>query len=363
MASFAYCILIGMVAAAQTPPVAPRVEHREVRHGETVSDDYFWLREKSNPQVRTYLEAENAYTASMTADLKPFSDALYTEMLGRIKQTDLSVPTALRGYLYYSRTEEGKQYPIQCRRKGSMDAPEELLLDLNELGKDRKFVGLGDFEVSDDQNLLAYTIDYSGFRQYTLHVKDLRTGAVLADTAERVTSVEWAADNKTLFFVTEDEVTKRSDKLWRHVLGASGSEEIYDDKDELYDVSLNKTRDRQYLVAQSEAKDTSEARILRADRPGDAFTVFVPREKGHRYYVDHREGLFYIRTNKTGRNFAVMTAPVSDPAEKNWKVFVPARDTVRVRDIDLFRDFAVVVERGDALDHLRIHDFKSGKWT
>ena len=363
MVSFRYCILISMVVAARTPPVAPRVEHREVRHGETVSDDYFWLREKSNPQVRSYLEAENTYTAAMTAGLKPFSDALYTEMLGRIKQTDLSVPTALRGYLYYTRTEEGKQYPIQCRRKGSMDAPEEVLLDLNALAGDRKFIGLGDFEVSDDQNLLAYTIDYTGFRQYTLHVKDLRTGAILPDTAERVTSVEWAADNKTLFFVTEDEVTKRSDKLWRHLLGASAPEEIYDDKDELYDVRLSKTRDHQYLIVDSEAKDTSEARYLRADRPGDAFTVFVPREKGHRYYVDHREGLFYIRTNRSGRNFAVMTAPVSDPAEKNWKVFVSARENVRVREVDLFRDFAVVVERGDALDHLRIHDFKSGKWT
>ena len=351
-----------MVVAAQTPPTAPRVEHREVRHGDTVIDDYFWLREKSNPKVTQYLEAENAYTAAMTKGLDPFSNALYQEMLGRIKQTDLSVPTSLRGYFYYSRTEEGKQYPIQCRRKGTMTAPEEVLLDFNELGKDKKFVGLGAFQVSDDQNLLAYAVDYVGFRQFALRVKDLRTGETLPDTAERVTSLAWAADNRTLFLVTEDAVTKRSDKLWRHVLGSAKLEELYNEKDELYDISIGETRDRQYLFLQSEAKDTSEVRSLRADRPADQFAVFLPRQKGHRYYVDHREGLFYIRTNRSGRNFAVMTAPVADPAPRNWKVFVAHRDDVRIEDIDLFRDFAVAVEKGNAANHLRIHDFKTGAW-
>ncbi len=352
----------GFFVSGQTPPTAPRVEHRELRHGASVGDDYFWLREKSNPEVTRYLEAENAYTAAMTKELQPFSDALYTEMLSRIKQTDLSVPTPLRGYLYYSRTEQGKQYPIRCRRKGSMEAPEEVLLDLNELGKDKKFVGLGSFQVSDDQNLVAYTIDYVGFRQYTLQVKDLRTAQTLTDTIDRVTSLAWAADNKTLFLVTEDPVTKRSDKLWRHVLGAAKFEEIYNDKDELYDIEIGKTRDRQYLLLESEAKDTSETRYLRADRPGGEFTVFLPREKGHRYYLDHRERLFYIRTNRSGRNFAVMTAPDNDPAPKNWKVFVAHRDDVRLQNIDLFKDFAVSVEKGNALDHLRVYDFKNGTW-
>ena len=325
-------------------------------------DDYFWLREKSNPKVVQYLETENAYTAAMTKNLEPFSGALYKEMLGRIKQTDLSVPTALRGYLYYSRTEEGKQYPIRCRRKGTMEAPEEVLLDLNELGKDKKFVGLGGFEVSDDQNLVAYTIDDTGFRQYTLRVKDLRTGQTLSDNTDRVTSVAWAADNKTLFVVTEDAVTKRSDKLWRHVLGTTKFEEIYNEKDELYDIEIGKSLDRKYLFLQCEAKDTSESQYLRADRPGDNFAVFLPREKGHRYYLSHREGLFYIRTNKSGRNFAVMTAPENDPSPKNWKVFLAHRDDLRIQDIDVFKDFAVAVEKGGALDHIRIHDFKSGTW-
>ena len=344
------------------PPVAPKNQHREVRHGATVNDEYFWLREKTNPKVREYLEAENAYTEAMTKGLKPFEDALYKEMLGRIKQTDLSVPTPRRGYFYYSRTEEGKQYPIQCRRKGNMQAPEEILLDLNELAKDHKFVSLGGFQLSDDQNLLAYTIDYTGFRQYALRVKDLRTGQTLPDSAERITSLEWAADNKTLFYVTEDAVTKRSDKMYRHVLGSPKFDEIYNEKDELYDIGVGKTRDLKYLALQIESKDTAEVRYLRADRPADSFTVLLPREKGHRYYLDHREGLFYIRTNKPGHNFAIVTAPVSDPSPKNWKTFVAHRENVRIHDIDVFRDFAVSVEKSDALNQLRVYDFKSGAW-
>jgi oligopeptidase B len=344
------------------PPVAPRADHREVRHGATVNDDYFWLREKSSPKTVQYLEAENAYTEAMTKGIQPFADALYKEMLARIKQTDLSVPTPRHGYLYYSRTEEGKQYPIQCRRKGNMQAPEEVLLDLNELGKDHKFVGLGGFTVSDDQNLLAYTMDYTGFRQFSLYVKDLRTGKTLPDTTERVTSLEWAADNRTIFLTTEDNITKRSDKLWRHVLGSAKFDEIYNDKDELYDVEIGKTRDLKYLILQSESKDTAEAHYLRADHPADAFTLFLPREKGHRYYLDHREGLFYIRTNKPGHNFAIMTAPVANHAPANWKAFLAHRENVRLQDLDLYRDFAVSIEKSDALSQLRLYNFKSGAW-
>jgi oligopeptidase B len=358
-------LISGLIAGAAelAPPVAPTKDHREDRHGATVVDNYYWLREKSNPEVVAYLEAENAYTKAMTADLAPFQDTLYKEMLGRVKQTDLSVPVRRGDYLYYSRTEEGKQYPIQCRRKGSMEAPEEILLDLNELAKTHKFVGLGGFVVSDDHNMLAYTVDFTGFRQYGLQVKNLRTGETLPDTHERVDSVVWAADNKTLFLTTEDAVTKRSDKLWRHVLGTAAFEPIYDEKDELYDISVQKTRDKKYIFLSSASKDTTEFSWLRADRPQSHFAVFLPREKKHRYYVDHRENLFYIRTNKSGRNFAIMTAPESDPAPKNWKVFIPQRDDVLIEHLDLFQDFAVCVERAQALDHLRVYDFHSAKWV
>jgi oligopeptidase B len=343
--------------------VAPRVEHQEVRHGETVSDDYFWLREKSNPKVTEYLKAENAYTEAMTREIQPFSDALYKEMLARIKQTDLSVPIRRGAYLYYSRTEEGKQYQIQCRRKGDMEAPEELLLDLNQMAKGKPYASLGAFVFSDDQNLMAYAIDYVGFRQYALQVKDLRTGETLPDTTDRVTSIEWAADNKTLFVTTEDEVTKRSDKLLRHVLGGEKFELVYDEKDELFDIGIGKTRDKAYLVLDIEAKDTSEQRYLRAAESAGKLVVLLPREKGHRYYLDHRDGLFYIRTNKTGSDFAVVTAPANDPAPKNWKTFIPNEQGVRLEDIDLFKGFAVSVEKTNALNRLRVFNFESGQWA
>jgi oligopeptidase B len=363
-------LLGGIIAAVRTPaqaqmalapPAAPTAEHRETRHGATAIDNYYWLREKSNPKVVQYLESENAYTEGMTKDLKPFADTLYKEMLGRIQQTDLSVPVRRGGYLYYSRTVEGKQYPIQCRRKGNMEAPEEILLDLNELAKEHKFVGLGDFVMSDDQNLLANTTDFTGFHQYSVNVKDLRTGKTFPDTFERVTSVEWAADNKTLFLATEDAVTKRSDKLWRHALGATAFEPLYAEKDEMYDIDVTKTRDRKYVVLNIEAKDTSEALYLRADRPQGSFAVFLPREKKHRYYVDHREGLFYIRSNKGGKNFQIVTAPENDPNLKNWKAFIPHRDDVLMSRIDLFKDFAVAVEKSEALTRLRLYDFKTAR--
>src|SRR5215469_1396647 len=345
-----------------TPPVAPIHEHREEWHGEAVTDNYFWLREKSNPEVARYLEAENAYTAALTKDIKPFEDALYAEMLGRIKQTDLSVPARRSGYLYYARTEEGKQYPIRCRRKGSMEAREEVLLDPNELAAGRPFVGIGNVAVSDDSNLLAYTVDFTGFRQYTLGVKDLRTGEMFTDAAERVTSVIWAADNRTLFYVTEDAITKRPDKLWRRLLGAAEYEEIYYEKDELYDIAVEKTRDRRMIVLGIESKDTSECHYLRADRPNDPLAVFLPREKAHRYYIDHREGEFFIRTNRGGRNFEVKTAPENSHGPENWKTFVAHDENVRIQEMDLFRDFAVVIERTDAIDRLRLYNYVAGAW-
>ena len=345
-----------------TPPVAKRVEHREVRHDATIIDNYFWLREKSNPEVIDYLNSENAYTAAMTKDLKPFEDALYKEMLGRIKQTDLSVPTRRGDYLYYSRTEEGKQYPIQCRRKSSMDAREEILLDGNELAKGHSFLGLGAFAISDDANLLAYTVDNTGYRQYALRVKDLRTGQTLPDTAERVTSLEWAADNKTLFLTTENEVTKRSDRLWRHTLGETKSDPIYEEQDALYTIYTGRTRDKKFIVLHVNSTDTTEARYLAADHPRGEFRIFLAREKKHRYYIDHREGLFYIRSNKNAKNFQILTAPESDPGPANWKIFIPHQGDVLVQGIDLFKNFAVVLEKSKALNQVRMLDFRTGEW-
>jgi oligopeptidase B len=349
-------------SAAEIPPIAKRIDHGEVRHEATLVDPYFWLRDKKNPEVTRYLEAENAYTAAMTKDVQPFADALYKEMLSHIKQTDLSVPVRRGAYLYYSRTEEGKQYPILCRRKDTAEAPEEVMLDLNQLAQGKKFLSVGQSEVSDDANLLAYTLDDTGYRQYKLHVKDLRTGQTLSDTAERVTSIEWATDNKTLFYVTEDEVTKRSDRLWRHPLGGATSE-LYHEKDELYHIGLGRTRDKKFLVLEISSTDTKEARYLEAAKPTAEWRVFLPREKKHRYDIDHREGLFYIRTDKGAKDYRIVTAPTSDPSPANWQDFVPHRLGTKIQNIDLFRDFAVVLEKSQALNSMRFYDFRSKRWT
>jgi len=354
---------VELLGQTPQPPVAPVIAHSETRHGTTVVDNYYWLRDKSNPEVIKYLEAENAYTEAMTRDLKPFQDVLYAEMLKHLKQTDLSVPVREGGYYYYTRTEEGKQYPIHCRKHGSLDAKEEVLLDLNALGKGRKFVGLGAFVMSDDQNLLAYTIDFVGYRQFSLQVKDLRTGATLPDTMERVDSVAWAADNHTLFLTTEDAVTKRDNRAWRHTLGQKEFEPLFEEKDEVFRVGVHKTRDRKYLLLASESTDATEYRYLRADQPNSDFTVFLPREKQHRYFLDHREGLFYIRSDKGAKNYQVFTTPENDIHPNHWKVFIPPEKDVLIDHLDLFRDFAVSVEKSQALNRMRILEFKSGKWS
>ena len=359
-------VLILMASAtAETnpaPPTAKRLDHREVRHEATVVDQYFWLRDKKNPEVIKYLEDENAYTAAMTKDVQPFGDALYKEMLSHIKQTDLSVPVKRGPYLYYSRTEEGKQYQIQCRRQGTMEAPEEVLLDVNELAKGKKFLSVRESLVSDDANLLAYTVDDTGYRQYKLHIKDLRSGKALADTAERVTSVQWATDNKTLFFVTEDGVTKRSDRLWRQALGGKATQ-IYQEKDELYRIHLGRTRDKKFLILDIQSTDTTEARYLAADQPAAEFRAFLPREKNHKYDIDHRDGLFYVRTNKDAKDFKIVTAPTNNPGPAHWQEFVAHQAGVKIQGIDLFRHFAVALEKSKALNSLRFYDFRTKKWN
>jgi oligopeptidase B len=353
--------------AAPPPPVAKPVEHISVWHGRKFNDPFFWLREKSNPAVIKYLEAENAYTEAMTKDLRPFADALYKEMLGRIKQTDLGVPTRRGAYFYYARTLEGKQYPIQCRKKAAPDgslpekAAEEVLLDVNELAKGHKFLSLGAFAVSDDGNLLAYTTDTTGFRQFRLAVKDLRTGRLLPDSAERVTSVEWCGDNRTLFYITEDPVTKRPNLLWRHPL-RDESEPVYLEKDRLYVLSLRRSKDRKMLFLTCGSTDTRETRFLPGDRPGDDFRPVLPRQKGHKYNVEHRDGLFYIRTNQGAKNFRLVTAPVADPSPKKWKELVPHRADVLLRGVEVFANHAVVSEKSQALERFRVLDFASGKW-
>lgn len=342
------------------PPVAKKIEKTTKIHGETVVDDYFWLRDKSDPEVIKYLKAEDAYADAMTASTKGFQDALYKEMLGRIKETDVNVPYKSGNYYYYTRTVEGKQYPIYARKKGSLNGVEEITLELNEMAKDQKFLSVGAYQVSNDGNLLAFTTDTTGFRQFNLFVKDLRTGKVSSRLNERVTSVAWANDNKTLFYTQEDDVTKRSDKFFRHKLGSDSPELLYEEKDELYRIFSGRTRSKGYIVLISASSTTSEDRYVSADQPDGQLKLLAPRKEGHEYYLDHIGDRFYIRTNDKGKNFRLVTAPVNDPGQANWTEIVPHRKDVMIEDIDCFDDHYVTVMRRDGIPHIDVTDLKSG---
>jgi oligopeptidase B len=290
---------------------------------------------------------------------KPLQEALYNEMLGRIKQTDLSVPTRIGGYFYYSRTEEGKQYPYRCRRRGSMEGAEEILLDLNALAAGHKYLGLGAYAVSDDGNWLAFSTDTTGYRQYTLQVKDLRNDAVLAERIERVGSVVWATDNRTLFYTTEDAVSKRSNKFWRHAVGRAASDLLYEETSEIFDLGAGRSLDKKVIFLASYAKTSTEIRYLPADAPAATLKVVLPREAGHEYDVDHYNGLFYITTNKGAKNFKVVTAPMNDPSEKNWSTFIAHDPAIRINGLSFFARHIVVSEREGGLTQLRIIDPKT----
>jgi oligopeptidase B len=348
-------------ASSPQPPMADKKPKTTNIHGETLVDDYFWLREKTNPAVMAHLQAENAYAETVMKPTAPLQEKLYNEMLSHIKQTDVNVPYRWGSYFYYTRTEEGKQYSIFCRKRGSLEAPEEIVLDQNELAKGQKFMSVGAFVPSDDGNLLAYTTDNTGYRQYTLRVKDLRNGQLFPESIERVDNVVWATDNKTMFYVTEDAVTKRNDKFFRHVLGTDQSDLVYEEKDELFDIGVGRSRDKAVIFLEAASKTSTESRYLPADKPTTDLKVVLPRQPDHEYDADHRGNLFYIRTNKGAQNFRIVTAPVTDPSEKNWKEFVSHRPAVKVEAISLFADHAVLSEWENGLQQLEVIDFKSNK--
>src|SRR5216684_2829780 len=365
------------------PPVARREPVEHILHGDRRVDHYAWLRHKENPEVMAYLEAENAYTDAILQPTEAFQEKLYQEMLGRILQTDLSVPYKLRGYHYFARTEEGKQYAFHCRRRDAEAAPEELLLDLNLLAEGHSFLGMDSFEVSEDNHLLAYSTDTTGFRQYLLQVKDLRTGTTLPERFERVTSVAWASDNRTLFYSVEDETTKRSHRLFRHVLvSAEPDQLLYEEADERFRIEVERTRSGAFLLLTVASHTASEVRYLRADQPAGEFQLIAAREDNHEYYVDHYpnpsllalerpgpltarrpglapnrgDGLFYIRTNSGGRTFRLVTAPGNDPRRELWREIIPNRPEVMVAAADVFRTHLVLLEREGGLPFLRIVD-------
>lgn len=346
--------------AVPAPPVAAKQPKVTVVHGERCLDDYFWLREKSDPEVAAYLEAENAYAEALLKPLEGFRETLYREMLSHIKETDLSVPYRKGEYFYYSRTEEGKQYPIRCRKRGSLDAAEETILDLNELAKGHPFLGLGLFEVSEDGNFLAYSTDFTGFREYTLNVKDLRTGEILPERVEKVSAAAWANDSRTLIYVTDDPA-KRPYRLYRHRLGSSDHILIYEETDERFRLDVGRSRSKGFLFLTIASHTTSEVRYLPAGRPEDEWKLVAPREQDHEYYVDHHDQLFYIRSNKDARNFRLLAASIGDPRAESWREIVPHRPDVMLEGLELFRDHRVLLERQDGLPRFHVTDLRTGE--
>ncbi len=359
----AFILLFSFTAIAQTtampnPPVAAKKPITVVKFGDTRVDDYFWLREKTSPEVTAYLKAENDYTQTVLGPMKDFQETLYKDMLSRIKETDENVPYRKGDYWYYSRTETGKQYSIHCRKKNSLEAPEEVILDLNELAKGHSFLGLSAFAVSPNGKILAYSLDFTGFRQYTLQFRNLETGKTLDGKFERVTSVAWANDNQTVFYVTEDATTKRSDRLFRVALGGK-SEELFNEKDELYDIHIEATRSKGYVILTAESSETNEQYLLDANKHDGKFVSYMKRKENVKYYVDHAGTDFYIVTNDTGRNFRLVVAPAGGADSMNWKEIIPHRADVKLDGVDVFKDFFVASEKTGGLPQLRVFDMKT----
>ncbi len=352
-----------LLAATQldmpNPPIAKKVPHVLELHGDRLIDNYFWLREKGTKDVLDYLNGENAYADTVMKSTEPLQEELYNEMLGRIKQTDLSVPRSDGGYLYYTRTEAGKQYSIYCRKKGETGS-EEVLLDVNKLADGEKFMSVAAFSVSDDGNLLAFSTDNTGFRQYKLHIKDLRTGSTTSNVAERVGGVVWAADNKTLFYGTEDATTKRSDRVFRMALGGK-AEQIFEEKDALYNCGVGKSLDKKYLFIRTGCSDNDEVWFLDSSKPSGKFKLVEKRQGELEYSVEHREGQFYIRTNKNAKDFEIMTTPVTSPGKRNWKSLIAPIPNGTVTGMQIFKDQLVYGKRENGLPSLSVFDFKTQK--
>jgi len=347
-------------APALTPPDAEKHPHAVTTpFGATRNDDYYWLRDdkREAPAMLSYLNAENAYTDQVMAPLKPLQDSLYKEIVGRIKQDDASVPARERGYWYYSRYETGRDYPIQARRKGSMEAPEEILLDLNTMAEGKGYFDVGDADVSQDNHLLAWAEDDVGRRQYVIRFKDLRTGEVLPDRIENVSAnVVWADDNRTLFYVENDPETLLTVRVKKHVLGTPTSSDVlvYEEEDDSFYMGVGRTRDDRFITIDLHSTVSSESRYAPAANP-QQFTVLAPRARDVEYDADHFGGRWVIRTNDAGaKNFKIVTAPTDAIARSQWTDWVKHDDNVLVEGFELFDGFTAIAERSNALERVRL---------
>ncbi|MBW4560868.1 MAG: S9 family peptidase [Mojavia pulchra JT2-VF2] len=340
------------------PPIADKQPQVLELHGEQRIDNYFWMRDIENPKVIAYLEAENTYTAAMMQHTEALQTKLYNEMLARIKETDLSVPYRKDDYYYYVRTEEGKAYPIFCRKKGSLEAPEEILLDENELAKGYDFFSLGVIAISPNHQILAYSVDTSGSEQYTLYFLDLTTFELSSESIpDTYFSLAWANDNQTVFYTKIDEAN-RPYQLFRHTLGTSPSEDvlIYEEPDESYHLYVGKTRSQEYILMNLQSSITTEIHYLDANNSTDNWKIIHPRTTGIEYNVDHHSDYFYIVTNEKATNFKLVKTPVTSPAKENWQIVIPHQEDVLLLGISLFAKYLVIYERKGGLETARVQN-------
>ena len=346
---------------AATPPVAKRIPHQFSLHGVEITDPYFWLKEKKNPDVIAYLNAENAYREAVMKPTEPLQKKLYDEFLSRIKQTDLSVPYREGNYWYLTKTFAGKQYPTYVRRKGQLDGPEQILLDVEKLAEGKKFMSARPVDVSDDERFLLYMSDVTGYREYYLSVVDLETGKLVQDRFVKAASAAWSADNRTLFYVMED-AAKRPHKLWRHTVGDPVADDklVYEEKDELYRLNVARSRDKKFLFSSAGSSTTTEQWYLPADIPTGEWKTILGRKEGREYHAEHRDSKFHIRTNDGGAvNFKIATYAVGSTQPE--ADLVPYDASVFVASHSLFKDFAVIAERVSGVPQLRVIDFATNQ--
>lgn len=343
-------------------PIAKIIPKNLEKHGDIRIDNYYWLNDRENPEVIDYLNKENEYYNKMTAHTKAFQAELYEEMKGRIKEDDQSVPYLYNGYYYITRYETGKDYPIYSRKKGRLEAKEEIMFDCNEMAKGKSYFQLSGMSISPDNKYATFTLDVVGRRIFTLYIKNLETGEILKDKIENTSSGgTWANDSQTFFYTKKDKVTLRSDKVYKHKLGNSNDVLVYNEKDDTFNVSVSKEKSRKYIVIESGSTLTSEYRTLLADNPDGEFKIFQPRVRGLEYSISHFGDSFYILTNKDkATNFKLMKTPENATLKKNWTDVIAHREDVLLEDIDIFKDYLVVSERNDGLNKIRIMPW-SGK--
>ncbi|PKQ70960.1 S9 family peptidase [Raineya orbicola] len=364
--SLVFLLCIFMKAKSQNlQPIAPKaaIKPKElITHGHKRIDNYYWLNERENPEVIAYLKAENEYLEQMLAPSKVLREKLFEEIKGRIKEDDESLPYKYKGYYYYTRFEKGKEYAINCRKKGTLQAKEEILIDQNELAKGKKYFALGALSISTNNQIMAYATDTVGRRIYNIYFKDLSTGKNLPDVIQNVTgNIVWANDNKTLFYSRQDLQTLRSFQIYKHTLGSDSSKDelIYEEKDVQFSCYLGKSKSEKYLMIISSSTLSSETRYLDADKPNGSFKVFLPRQKDHLYSVSHFEDKFYIVTNLNAPNFKLMETAIKKTDDVSaWKEVIGHRKDVFLEDIEIFKDFLVVSERKAGLLNLRVIRWK-----